>query len=48
MGNLFYRRVSPTEIENMGFKRLKYWNSWHETLAKEEKKAADAIKGGNK
>ena len=48
MGNLFYRRVSPTEIENMDFKDLKYWNSWHETLIKEEKKATEAIKGGRK
>lgn len=36
MGNLFYRRVSPSEIESMTFARLRYWNQWHELIAKKE------------
>jgi hypothetical protein len=44
--NLFYRGVSPKEIENMGYQRQKYWNSCHEILRKEEKDVAEAIKEG--
>lgn len=36
MGNLFYRRVAPSEIKSMGYKEMKYWNDWHELMAKEE------------
>jgi hypothetical protein len=38
IGNLFYRKVSISEIKKMGWCELKYWNEWHEILVKEEKK----------
>ena len=41
MGNLFFRGVSPGEIENMTYSRIKYWNRWHELMSKAE---ADALK----
>jgi hypothetical protein len=47
LGNLFYRKVSPTELQNMNYHELKYWNSWHEILAKEEKKAVESLKKGD-
>ena len=37
MGNLFYRGVSPDEIEEMTYKHMKYWNGWHEVFVKAEK-----------
>jgi len=37
MGNLFYRGVSPSELEGMTFARLVYWNSWHELIAEKER-----------
>ena len=40
MGNLFYRKVPPSEIKAMGYSELKYWNEWHELIAKEELKGA--------
>jgi len=36
MGNLFFRGVNPEEIENMTYRRMKYWNRWHEIMAKAE------------
>jgi hypothetical protein len=36
MGGLFYRNISPTEIENMPYSRLKYWYKWHKVLTEEE------------
>jgi hypothetical protein len=38
MGGLFYRNISPTEIENMSYSRLKYWYNWHKFLIDEENK----------
>ncbi len=35
MGNLFYRRVPPSEISAMPYVEMKYWNEWHEIMAKE-------------
>lgn len=35
MGNLFYRRVPPSEINAMGYREMEYWNNWHEIMAKE-------------
>ena len=37
MGNLFYRRVQPSEIKQMDYSELIYWNEWHEIIAKAEK-----------
>lgn len=42
MGNLFYRRVQPSEIEGMTFSTMAYWNEWHEILAKAEKEVLNA------
>lgn len=39
MGNLFYRRVAPSEIEAMDYHRMKYWNEWHKLMEKAEVKA---------
>lgn len=44
MGNLFYRKVSPFEIEAMPYHKLKYWNEWHLIMEKEEVDAADRIR----
>jgi len=37
MGYLFYRGVSPLEIENMPFSRLAYWAEWHKVIAEAER-----------
>lgn len=42
-GNLFYRKVPPSEIKAMNFCELKYWNSWHEILDKTEAKQVEDI-----
>ena len=36
-GNLFYRGIQPSEIDQMPYGELKYWNEWHELIAKKEK-----------
>ena len=41
LGNLFYRGVSPTELESMAYHRLKYWDEWHRVMADAEKKAME-------
>jgi hypothetical protein len=41
MGNLFYRRVQPSEINAMDYSEMKYWNGWHLLMEQAEK---DAIK----
>lgn len=45
MGNLFYRGVCPSVINNMDFFEMKYWNEWHKVMAKAEK--PKPIKGIN-
>ena len=40
-GNLFFRGVAPSEIASMGYDELRYWNNWHEIIAKEQKDAAE-------
>ena len=37
IGNLFYRGVTVTELKGMGYRELKYWNQWHELMAKAER-----------
>jgi hypothetical protein len=37
MGNLFYRGATPMEIESMTFSQLRYWNRWHEVIAKADR-----------
>lgn len=44
LGDLFFRRCTPSEIESMPFHRLKYWAGWCEKMTQAEKKAAEGIK----
>jgi hypothetical protein len=46
MGGLFCRNISPTEIENMSYSRLKYWYEWHQVLVREEKKIIEKAERG--
>lgn len=39
LGNLFYRGQPIDVLEKMTYSRLKYWNSWHELIAEQERKA---------
>jgi len=39
MGNLFYRGQQITVIRSLKYSEMKYWNGWHEIMAKEESKA---------
>jgi hypothetical protein len=39
MGNLFFRKQPISEIYALSYDELKYWNGWHEIMAKEERKA---------
>lgn len=45
MGNLFYRGVQPSEIKNMEYWEMQYWNKWHEKMSNEELKVAKALNG---
>lgn len=42
MGQLFYRRVAPSEIKAMNYPELRYWADWSERISEEEKKAMDS------
>jgi hypothetical protein len=37
MGDLFFRGASPSEIEAMGFRRMKYWHTWAKAMAEQER-----------
>lgn len=37
--NLFSEGVQPSEIEKMGFQKLKYWNECHKILEGARKRA---------
>jgi len=39
MGNLFFRRATPTELEAMTWSQLRYWNDWHDLMVEAEEKA---------
>jgi hypothetical protein len=41
MGDLFHYKVSPTEIENMTFGSMKYWDEWYTLMKEEEKRTLD-------
>jgi hypothetical protein len=47
MGNLFYRGVSPSEIEAMPFWKMKYWNQWHEIMQKADEDEIKKAKAKN-
>jgi len=36
MGDAFHRGASPSEIKAMPYHELKYWQGWHQLLAKKE------------
>jgi len=42
MGNLFSRGQSIADLKEAAYHELKYWNEWHELMAKEEAKASNA------
>lgn len=48
MGNLFYRGVCPSVINEMSFFEMKEWNKWHERIAEQERKTAEEMKSGGK
>ena len=37
--NLFYRRVAPSEIKEMNYRELRYWNEMHVIMVNVEKEA---------
>jgi len=45
MGNIFFRGGSPSEIETMGYRSLKYWSGWHDIYNAAEKSVTE--KNGN-
>ena len=40
-GEIFFRGGSPSEIEAMGYRRLKYWAGWHKLFESAERSAAE-------
>ena len=48
LGDLFFRRVTPDEIEAMPFHRLKYWGGWCDKMRQAEKDAVKKKPGGKK
>ena len=44
--NLFYRGQSIDVIYSLDFDELKYWNTMHEKMVDEEKKAIEKMKKG--
>lgn len=44
LGDLFFRGVTPQEIEAMPFYRLKYWSGWCDKMTQAEKKAVEKLK----
>lgn len=45
MGDLFYERVSPLEIESMKYCQLRYWDKWHKLFEKTRAEANKLNKG---
>ncbi len=43
-GNLFYRGVAPGEILAMSYEELRYWDGWHQVMAKAERKPPEGNK----
>lgn len=48
LGNLFFRGASPSELMDMPFHELKYWNEWHEVMADEERRSVSNAKAKGK
>lgn len=44
LGDLFYRGSSPTEIESMSYRQLKYWHDWCVLMNQAEKDAQNPKK----
>jgi hypothetical protein len=38
IGNLLQLKIAPSEIENMSYTKMKYYNSWYKVFAKQEAK----------
>lgn len=36
MGNLFYRNQPISEINNLRYAEMKYWNEWYEIMEKQQ------------
>lgn len=45
MGNLFYRRQSIQVIKDLRYAEMKYWNTWHEIMEKQQQEINDKIAG---
>jgi hypothetical protein len=41
LGNLFFRGAGPSELMEMPYHELKYWNEWHEVMATEERRSTE-------
>jgi hypothetical protein len=48
LGNLFFRGASPSELVDMPYHELKYWNQWHEVMADEERRSVSNAKAKGK
>lgn len=44
LGDLFFRNVAPSELNNMFYKEIKYWYRWHKVMEKAEKDAIEKAK----
>lgn len=42
MGNLFYEKVPPSEINAMGYAEMQYWDGWHKLMEKAKRDAINA------
>jgi len=38
MGNLFARKIQPSELKKMSWEELNFWNGWHKEMVKAEEK----------
>ena len=43
--NLMYRGQQIPVIRSLKYSEMKYWNGWHEIMAKEERSASERLKG---
>lgn len=44
LGNLLFRKVAPSELNNMSYHELRYWNCWHKAMDQAEKDAIEEAK----
>ena len=48
MGNLFSRGQPIGDIRKLGYKEMKYWNEWHEVMAKRERQTARELENAGR